>query len=323
VVQVQPSRAFGVFGVSTATGLKVPWVSLYSSANWTNGIGFCNGDNLGSFSYTCQTQSNDAAGQAVMLVTPSTAPTPVGYTMQGVCERGCVTPPPTTLTSVSPAVGTAGALNQVVVRGTGLTLGTELDLAGNGIVASNYQMNQAVSVSADGTSLTVLFSTYGRAPGKYDLVLNGVGYTVGTPSPGYLPGAYTVTPAPAPQPNSLFTPLTPSRILDTRLGIGAPRARVGARRTVKLQVDNTAGVPAGGVTAVAMNLTAVTPTNAGFVTVYPDSRPLPTVSNLNFSAGQTIPNLVVVPVIDGRIDFYNGSGGTVQLIADLDGYYTT
>jgi hypothetical protein len=57
--------------------------------------------------------------------------------------------------------------------------------------------------------------------------------------------------------------------------------------------------------------------------VFPNSQPLPTVSNLNFSAGQTIPNLVVVPVINGKIDFYNGSAGTVQVIADLDGYYTT
>jgi hypothetical protein len=27
-----------------------------------------------------------------------------------------------------------------------------------------------------------------------------------------------------------------------------------------------------------------------------------------------------VPVIDGTIDFCNGSGGTIQVIADLEGY---
>ena len=37
---------------------------------------------------------------------------------------------------------------------------------------------------------------------------------------------------------------------------------------------------------------------------------LPLASNLNFVAGQTIPNLVVAPVgADGKVDFYNGSSG--------------
>ena len=44
-------------------------------------------------------------------------------------------------------------------------------------------------------------------------------------------------------------------------------------------------------------------------------------SNLNFQAGQNIPNLVVVPVgADGKIQLFNGSTGTVQLLADVTGY---
>ena len=44
-------------------------------------------------------------------------------------------------------------------------------------------------------------------------------------------------------------------------------------------------------------------------------------SNLNFQAGQSIPNLVVVPVgADGKIQLFNGSAGTVQLLADVTGY---
>ncbi|MEW5529587.1 hypothetical protein, partial [Streptomyces virginiae] len=42
--------------------------------------------------------------------------------------------------------------------------------------------------------------------------------------------------------------------------------------------------------------------------------------NLNFTPGQTIPNLVVVPVHDGIVQFYN-SAGTVDLIADITGYF--
>ena len=44
-------------------------------------------------------------------------------------------------------------------------------------------------------------------------------------------------------------------------------------------------------------------------------------SSLNFQAGQNIPNLVVVPVgADGKIPLFNGSTGTVQLLADVTGY---
>jgi hypothetical protein len=50
-------------------------------------------------------------------------------------------------------------------------------------------------VNAAGTQLTLALNTTGITPGTYDAVLNGVGYSVGTPSPGYLPGAYTVTAA--------------------------------------------------------------------------------------------------------------------------------
>ena len=65
---------------------------------------------------------------------------------------------------------------------------------------------------------------------------------------------------------------------------------------VKLKVAGVHGVPASGVTAVVMNVTAVKPTTSGYVTVYPDGKPVPAVSNLNFTAGRTIPNLVIVPV---------------------------
>ena len=47
----------------------------------------------------------------------------------------------------------------------------------------------------------------------------------------------------------------------------------------------------------------------------------PEASNLNFTAGETIPNLVIVPVgADGKVDFYNDAG-SVNLVADLAGCY--
>ncbi len=323
VVQMPPKELLGI-GVVEPTNTGGPAVSMYDDADWTNGLGLCNiGGGSNDFSVQCETQSS-TTDPAVMLVTPGASPTPISYTTQGVCENNCATPPtPVTLTGISPAVGPAGTQNVVTVHGTGLNLGTELDLASNGVSVSNDQPNWTQSASADGTSLTVLLSTVGLTPGKYDLALSTVGYTVGTPSQGYLPGAYTVTAAAPAQPESRFVPVSPSRILDTRSGLGAPKARVGGRQTVKLKVEGVGGVPASGVTAVAMNVTEVNAAAAGFITAYPDGGQLPTASNINFTAGETIPNLVIVPVTDGRVDLYNGSFGPVDLLADITGYYST
>ncbi|MBS2962172.1 hypothetical protein KGA66_03890 [Actinocrinis puniceicyclus] len=76
------------------------------------------------------------------------------------------------------------------------------------------------------------------------------------------------------------------------------------------------------MTAVVLNVTVTAPTASGYLTVYPDGAPRPTVSNLNFSAGEVIPNLVVVPVVNGKVDFYNGTGGNVHVIADVAGYFS-
>ncbi|WP_405011919.1 N-acetylmuramoyl-L-alanine amidase [Kitasatospora sp. NBC_01539] len=117
-----------------------------------------------------------------------------------------------------------------------------------------------------------------------------------------------------------YTPVAPKRLLDTRLAIGAPKAKVGPGGTLPLQVTGgSTGVPAG-ATAVILNVTAVAPTSDSFVTVYPDGQPRPNASNLNFTAGQIVPNLVVVPVVNGRVDLYNRYG-SVDLLADVAGYY--
>jgi hypothetical protein len=124
-----------------------------------------------------------------------------------------------------------------------------------------------------------------------------------------------------PVPSSRLVPITPTRFLDTRTGTGAAKARVGAGGVVRLQVAGVHGVPSTGVSAVVMNVTAVNPTVGGYVSAYPDGQKLPVVSNLNFGAGQTIANLVVVPVFNGKVDLYNSSG-QVDLVADVTGYYT-
>ncbi|WP_329495000.1 PKD domain-containing protein [Kitasatospora herbaricolor] len=120
---------------------------------------------------------------------------------------------------------------------------------------------------------------------------------------------------------SVYVPAAPVRLLDTRAGTGAPSAKVGPDGTVTLTVAGRGGVPATGVTAVVLNLTATNSTDATFVTAYASGAGRPTASNLNAAPGQTVPNQVTVPVgPDGRISLYNHVG-TVDLIADLEGYY--
>jgi hypothetical protein len=70
-----------------------------------------------------------------------------------------------------------------------------------------------------------------------------------------------------------------------------------------------------------LNVTVTGPTATSYLSVFPAGLALPTVSNLNFAKGQTIPNLVIAKVGAGnRVTFYNAAG-TVNVLADLAGYY--
>lgn len=134
---------------------------------------------------------------------------------------------------------------------------------------------------------------------------------------GYVP-AVTGTPGAA----GRYNPLVPSRILDTRTGNGAPLAPLGAGTFLNLQVTGRGGVPATGVAAVALNVTVTNPTVGGYLTVYPAGSALPLASNLNFTAGATVPNRVVVKLgAGGQVSIFNGYG-TTNVVVDVNGWFT-
>ena len=120
-----------------------------------------------------------------------------------------------------------------------------------------------------------------------------------------------------------FTQLDPVRLLDTRSGDKIGELD-GSGTATQLQVTGTNGIPTSGITAIALNVTAVaTEANdyGGYVTVYPCGTP-PDTSNLNFVSGQTIPNSVIAPVsTTGKVCFY--VYGKAHLLADISGYFTT
>lgn len=119
-----------------------------------------------------------------------------------------------------------------------------------------------------------------------------------------------------------FVAVQPARILDTRFGVGAP-ARIGPNASIDVQVAGVGGVPLTGVGAVALNLTVTEPTAESFVTAYPAGEARPLASSLNFVAGQTVPNAVVVKLgALGRVSLYNATG-TTHLIADVAGWYAS
>ena len=116
-------------------------------------------------------------------------------------------------------------------------------------------------------------------------------------------------------------PMSPTRVLDTRGGNGAPIGPVTAGGEVRLQIAGRGGVPAAGAASVVLNVTVTEPTSAGFVTVYPSGSDRPLASNLNFTPGQTIPNLVVAKLgPDGAVTLFNSAGNT-HLVADVAGWF--
>ncbi len=168
------------------------------------------------------------------------------------------------------------------------------------------------------TALALGFAVAGPASaGPAPTLGTGAASTVGTASAPAL-GQVSATPSRGP---GTFVPLTPARLVDTRNGNGAG-GPVAARATVHLQVGGRGGVPTTGVSAAVLNVTVTQPTRAGYITAYPDGVARPTASNLNYVAGQTVANLVTVKVgANGKVALYNGSSGTVQLVADVSGYY--
>lgn len=118
-----------------------------------------------------------------------------------------------------------------------------------------------------------------------------------------------------------YVPVTPLRILDTRNAIGIDtKTPITAGSDVVVQVAGEGGVPAN-ASAIVANVTAVSPTGSGYLTVYADGQSLPKTSSLNYSTGQTVPNLVTTRITDGKIRVHVAGTGTVHVLVDLEGYY--
>ncbi|GAA5193856.1 hypothetical protein GCM10023322_56790 [Rugosimonospora acidiphila] len=122
------------------------------------------------------------------------------------------------------------------------------------------------------------------------------------------------------QASDTYQPDGPVRLLDTRTTVGGAQGPVPAAGSVTVQVAGTNGVPADAA-AVVMSVAATDTRSAGFLTVYNDGGSRPGVSAIDWAAGQTASNLVVAPLTDGKLVFYNSGPGTANFLADIVGYY--
>ena len=114
-----------------------------------------------------------------------------------------------------------------------------------------------------------------------------------------------------------FNSVAPTRLLDTRLSSGP----VSGGSSVTFKAGGKLGIPTN-ASAVVLNLTATETKSFGFLTAYAAGSSKPKASSLNYTAGQTVPNLVVVPIgADGKVTVANTSSGKAAVIADVAGYF--
>ena len=116
--------------------------------------------------------------------------------------------------------------------------------------------------------------------------------------------------------NGRYMPVTPKRLLDSRIGVGTT-TRLAGGQIVELPVVGVADVPTN-ATAVALNVTGVLPTLNAFITTFPCGT-MPSTSSLNPAAGKVTPNLVMAQVSPrGSVCFFTNTD--IDLVVDVVGY---
>jgi len=112
-----------------------------------------------------------------------------------------------------------------------------------------------------------------------------------------------------------LVPLPPSRLVDTREGLGV----VEAAGVLEVPVTGRAGVP-DDATSVVLDVVVTEPEGPGHATVFACGPALPPTSNLNYAAGQTVAAGVVTAIGEGGAVCVKTSA-TAHVVVDVQAAY--
>ena len=129
-------------------------------------------------------------------------------------------------------------------------------------------------------------------------------------------GLATVTPV-----DAAVTPAVPSRVLDTRNGVGGVLGVVVPGQVVRVAAPSAAA----GASSLSLNVTATDALAPGFVTVWPCDEAKPATSNLNFVPGRAIPNMAIIrpsAASGSKGQFCLEASAPVHLLVDVMGWFS-
>jgi hypothetical protein len=130
----------------------------------------------------------------------------------------------------------------------------------------------------------------------------------------------------------VYTPIAPCRIVDTRSTPAGPIAENATRNFVSINQANftsqggsssDCGTQGLNATAVALNVTAVTPTVAGYATVFPFGSTRPLAATVNYVAGDIRGNAVIAQIPNplSSSDFSLYTYAQSDYVVDIVGYF--
>ncbi|MHB1526938.1 MAG: C39 family peptidase [Candidatus Dormibacteria bacterium] len=216
-----------------------------------------------------------------------------------------------TVASISPTSGSGGSV--VSIAGTGFQLPAEVTFGSAGstsVTMVSPTELQALAPAGSGSQPVQVSDWMGTSPTASASLYS---YT--------LSGAW-----------GALVPVSPTRVCDTRPGnpsdLSGTAAQCGGKTLaagapLTGQVTGLGGIPATGVTGVAVNVTVTNPVGSGFLTVYPAGQAASTSSNLNFVSGETVANLAEMGVNQqGQLSVVTDAA-SADVIIDVEGYFTT
>jgi hypothetical protein len=207
---------------------------------------------------------------------------------------------PLTAVSVSPPWGSVSGGTQTTLLGSSFLSGASVSFGGTA--------SPSVTVV---NSTTITATTPAKAAGTYNVVVTNPGGAMSTVTNAFTFGGGN------------FFALTPCRLVDTRNPagpMGAP-ALVGTWSR-KFSMAGHCAIPAS-AKGLALNATVTQSTSPGSITLFQGSTALPAVQTLDYHAGQTRANNVIVSLDPGGdlIVQCGQTSGIVDLIVDVVGYF--